>query len=273
MNRRRSGRSFNYRKHQGGWVWNAISSALNSEWLWKGLDVAASLYGQSQAKDAAKDAAKVGSAAEAAQSRALDAQTQMALVNNARGQEMYDEYMDTALPAKREVLEMASQHIDPNVEAAQAGADYALADAVQSGTRRRNLARNGVDPSSGAAIESERLAALDSVAGRAAASTTARRGASDKRFDRMGRAADQFQGLIGGSSSFTSQANNALGTTAAAYGNRAAQAAQIASAAGESQGESLSDILGVVQDMWKGRGGGTTTQEPTKPVVNFVGPR
>lgn len=236
MARRRTGRSYNYRKKQGGWAW-----LKNIDWG-SVLNLGVQAYGAYSSNKAGKDAQKQAGQASAAEERLLGTQADLAEVNNARAQEMYDEYMDTALPAQREVLSLASKKINPNVEAAHAGADYSLADATQRGTRRRSLSAAGVDPSSGVAQEGDRLALLDSTAGRAAAMTTARRGATDLRLGRMQNAVQGFSPLLGMVPSFSGQANSGLASTARAYGANADAASAVAGAAGQETGESLAAI-------------------------------
>lgn len=239
MRSRRSGRGFNFRKRQGGWSWFDVGDLLL-----KG-------YGAVTAGQSANSAKNQAATSSAAADRALDAQTNLAFLNEGRAGESYDEYMDTALPAAKQVLEMARKPIDPNVEAATAGADYSLADSVQRGTRARGLQSRGIDPQSGAALEGDRLSLLDSTAGRAAAMTTARRGATDKQISRVGNAVGLFNPLVGQASSFSSQAANGLGSVTATNQNNANAASAVAGAAGSQFGQSLTDIWGAVQDMWK----------------------
>lgn len=256
MNRRRSGRSFNYRKHQGGWAW--------TDWLNLAGQVGSAYLG----KKAGDKAAGIANTNSAAQDRLLDTQSNLAAINDARAQEMYDEYMDVALPANRQVLEMARKPINPNVEAATAGADFAAADAVQRGSRRRALQSVGVDPSSGAALEGDRLALLDSTAGRAAASTTARRGATDLQISRVANASQAFNPLIGAASSFSGQASGGYDRTAAAYGRNAQSASAVAGAAGGAFGENLASVVDTISRMWSSRSSAPKTVPPqTKPVV------
>lgn len=254
VRRRRSGRSFNYRLHQGGWIFQAIQAAT----------AVASLFGASKAKKKAKKAAKAAQAAQTknldAQSAALTAQTEIAKTAEGRSADLYNEYMATGLPAQKEVLDMARAPIDPDVEANMAGADFAASDAVAEGVRRRRQQRAGIDPSSGVAAEADRLSLLDSVAGKAGAMTTARRGAAERRLQRIGNAAQQFQGLIGASGGYSSQASAGYGSSASglsnlaeAYARRADTAAGVAGAAGNQAGESLSDIFGVIKGLWGGK--------------------
>lgn len=239
--RSRRGGSFNYRKKQGGWSWFDVA------------DLGLKVWGASQANDAASSAKNQAATSSAAADRSLDAQTNLAYLNEGRAGESFDEYMDNALPANRQVLEMARRPIDPNVEAAQAGADYSLADATRRGSRQRALTAAGVDPSSGVATEGDRLDLLSSTAGRAGAMTSARRGATDRSIARIGNASQLFNPLIGQASTFSAQAANGLNTVTNTNQTNANNAGAVAGAAGNNLGQSLADILGSVHDLWTSR--------------------
>src|SRR5262245_32885038 len=151
-------------RRQGGW-----------EFLdWANLAVQA--YGAYNASQSAKDAKNAAGTASATADQAIAAQTGIALANEGRSEEAWDEYMTDYVPAKREALSLARTPIDPNVEAAAAGADYSLADATRGATMRRNLQKRGISSSSGEAVEAERLNGLAWAAGRAAALTSGRWG-------------------------------------------------------------------------------------------------
>lgn len=190
-------------------------------------------------------------------------QQQIGLANNAdaRSQQLFDEWGSTFLPAQKQglqaqqqVLSEAGRPIDPNVEAGLASADYASADAAAAGTRSRQQQAVGIAPNSGQAIEENRLAALDSTAGKAAAATTARRSAETTRLSRMSAAAAPLanagNGLVSAAGGFASAANTGAGQAAAGlndvagdYGADASAASAVAGKAGGALGDTLSDAV------------------------------
>lgn len=240
-------------RRQGGWSWLDYGK------------LALDAYQTYSATSAGSKAKKSGAKADAAQQALLAAQTNLGYANEARSEESYDNYMSTALPANERALSLAMKPIDPNTEAAQAGADYALADKTRSDTLHRNLQRNGVDPSSGAAVESERLGLLDSVAGKAAAMTTSRRGATDRQIARIGNTSGLFNPLIGAASGFSASAGANMASAAAAQGKRADAATSAAGDAGLAAGQSLSDLAGDFATWWGSRKKTPTTNPVDGP--------
>lgn len=227
-------------RKQGGWSWLDLA------------DLGLKAYNTYSAHEAGQEAKDAGNKASAAQDAALNAQTQLGYANEARSEEMFDNYMNTALPANERALSLALRPINPNTEAATAGADYSLQDSVRGQQLRRNLDRRGLGDSA-AAAEGERLSLLDSTANKAAAMTTARRGATDRMIARIGNTSGLFNPLIGASSGFSASAGANLASVAAARGRQSDAATEAAGAAGNAEGQSLADVVGGFKNWWNGR--------------------
>jgi len=150
--------------------------------------------------------------------------------------QLQNRYFDKFVPIQDRALSLASRRIDPNVEAAAAGADVEQQAAIQRGVALRNLGRRGVDPSSPAATDADVRLALGAGLGRAAAMTAARRNSRSEELRNLLTVADMGNPLLG-------QASAGLADIGAARDARAAQATQLAGQAWGQFGESAADLV------------------------------
>jgi hypothetical protein len=183
-----------------------------------GLGLVGGLMGNKAAKRAQK------------QANALEAR-RLGLVDT-----LQNRYFDKFVPLQDKAIALASRPVDPNVEAAAAGADVEQQAAIQRGVALRNLGLRGISPDAGAAVDADFRLGLGTALGRAAAGTAARRNARGEELRNLLTVADMGNPLLG-------QASAGLADIGDARNARAAAATEMAGQAWGQFGESAADLV------------------------------
>jgi hypothetical protein len=230
-------------------------------WIAALAGLAVSAYGQSSANSAAGRAGR--------QEAALrDRELRLAEAQNARGEQMWDEYRQTYLPREREfVADAFNDETSPELAAARTTTDVR---AVQDQNRRsglRDARRLGINPTSGAYAAMENDRSLRDTALEVTARDSSRRAARDENFQRQYTALAIGKGMPSQAGALTSDASRAIGGLADAASRRADQANQLAAEAGRDFGASLGELAGTGIDAWRNRGGG----KPSSTSNNYYG--
>lgn len=191
-------------------VWQAAIPAVAS--------LASAAFGSSEAKKARR-------AANAIEMRRLGLATRL-----------QDRFFDQFAPVQDRALALASRPINPEVEAAAAGADVERQAGIQRDVGLRQLARYGVSPDSGAAVDSTFRLGLGAALGRAAAMTSARRGARREELGNLLAVSDMGAPLLG-------QASAGLADIGAARNRRADIADDVAGQAWAGAGQGVADLV------------------------------
>jgi hypothetical protein len=225
-------------------------------WIPAAVNVATSLFsafsGNSARRDAARQSAEelaLQREREANISRLTDEQIAASQANERRANTMFDRYTGTFVPIEDKFIDKVTRGNTPDFEAGLAAADFEKQLGVQRGIIARNLARRGVAPNSGNALELESQLALGGTAGRAAAATLARQDASRRDLAGLQSAVNVGRGLPSSAAGYYSSAASGLSGAASSLGGLADSAARRFAgaqdserAAGEAMGRGLTGL-------------------------------
>lgn len=204
-------------------------------------------------------AAGKGVKAQSRTSAALEAeQLKLSQNQDQRAQQAWDRYNNTFVPIENKLLEQLKTPISPNVEAGLAMGDVEKQALVARGALGRNFGRRGINPADGAVVDAEARLALATGLGRAAAATTARRGAKTQTIANLAAASNLGRGLPAQASGFSNSASAGLSDLTRLNAIRLAQAQENSGKAGAGLGESIVDAIGALTDRFGNKGVAST---------------
>jgi len=212
------------------------------------------VFSGNSARKAASRRAKVEEelmrAADARAERSTQQLLDLAARQEGRADSLFQRYTDTFVPMEDRYIQEATRAADPSFEAALAGADVEQQVGIQRGIIGRNLARRGVSPNSGAAIDAEHRLGLGAAAARAGASTMARRSARDRELRGLESVVNLGKGFPATAGSYYAGAGSGYGHGAglnaarsAAAGNRALGYRDLEGKGAAAMGEGIAGIL------------------------------
>jgi hypothetical protein len=187
-------------------------------------DIFSIFTGYSAAREARSQSRAAQALAErqqASQEEAIKAGLEIAKNQDARSQQQFDRYTNTFVPIEDKFLAEATKPINPDFAAGLASADAAKQVGVQRGVIARTLARNGVAPNSGAAVDATTRLGLGEAALRAGGATMARRAAATDTLGRLEAASQLGRNLPSSALAFSSAAGAGLNNAQAGYGQMA----------------------------------------------------
>lgn len=233
----RSGFPQNPHKMQGGWINLAISAA-------------AALFGAKSKSKASKQSNNDRARELALQEKGLA----LSEKQDARSQQLFDEYKNTYMPRERALVEEAfGNELSPARAEARATTDVRDALGNARAISDREMARRGVDPTSGNAVALERATALGGAKMEAGLRTRAREGTRDKNFARQLDALSVGRGLPAVSSGMAGQAMQGVSNVTDLAAARSRYSDRLAFDAASDFGASIAELGAEAYDLYKGR--------------------
>ena len=152
--------------------------------------------------------------------------TEIAEEDAERARQQWDTYTTHYLPGEIEFIRSSFAGIPIDLETGWASAGVKASFDKAGETQRRNLARMGIDPTSGAFAQSEEDMAIARAAAEAGARNDARRVVRDTNYERERQAVSIGRGIPQTASGISSQAASAYGAAGAGVNSAAGNASQ-----------------------------------------------